>query len=209
MLSSTEGGVPPVVHKRANTSVRQKQIVEAARKLIIKYGSEHLTVSRIAKEIHISEGAIYRHFKSKKQILAFLLENTETNLLSDLALEQVKPPITLDSISATLKSHLEAIERRHGSSFQVIAEIVSFGDRKLNKKTLEIINNYLRQLESLLSAGIKSGAIRSDIDPRAIVLILFGMMNSLVNLWALSDYKFKLQDEYLPLWNSLRRVIEK
>jgi len=198
-----------VVYKRANTSVRQKQIVEAARKLIIKYGSEHLTVSRIAKEIHISEGAIYRHFKSKKEILAFLLEHTETNLLSDLASEQVKPPVTLTTISNILKNHLAAIEQRHGSSFQVIAEIVSFGDRKLNRRTLEIINNYLTQLESLLAEGVKSGTVRNDIDPRATAVILFGMMSSLVNLWALSDYKFKLQEEYLPLWNSLRRVIEK
>ena len=71
--------------KRKNTEVRQVQIINAAGSLIFKYGSEHLTVRRIAAEVGISEAAIYRHFKSKKSILSFLLSNIEESLLRDLS----------------------------------------------------------------------------------------------------------------------------
>ena len=53
-----------MAQKRKSTAVRKQQIIEAARKLIIKSGSEHLTVRSIAKEVNITEAAIYRHFKS-------------------------------------------------------------------------------------------------------------------------------------------------
>ena len=66
-----------MVTKRENTEVRQQQIIDAAGSLIFKYGSEHLTVKRIAAEVGISEAAIYRHFKSKKSILSFLLSHIE------------------------------------------------------------------------------------------------------------------------------------
>lgn len=198
-----------MVRKRENTTVRQKQIVEAAQRLIIKYGSEHLTVSRIAKETRLSEGAIYRHFKSKREILSFLLDHAEGTLMGDLALESIPSRVTLDTVSSVLKNHLQAIERRHGSSFQVIAEIVSFGDRKLNKKALEIIQKYINRLKDFLAEGIKSGEVSENIDPKAAATLFFGMMNSLVSLWALSGYSFKLEEEYLALWNSLRRAIER
>ena len=56
---------------RQNTQIRKRQIVAAARRLIIKRGSEHVTVRQITKEIGVSEGNIYRHFKSKSDILSF------------------------------------------------------------------------------------------------------------------------------------------
>jgi AcrR family transcriptional regulator len=56
--------------KREKTEVRQQQIIDTARILIFKCGSEYLTVKRIAAEVGISEAAIYRHFTSKKSILA-------------------------------------------------------------------------------------------------------------------------------------------
>jgi len=68
--------MPKTVKKRQNTFVRQKQIVNAVRRLITKYGSEQITVRRIAKEIGISEGSIYRHFKCKRDILLLLVRDS-------------------------------------------------------------------------------------------------------------------------------------
>jgi AcrR family transcriptional regulator len=198
-----------VAKKRESTLVRQKQIVEAARKLIIKRGSEHLTVSRIAREAGISEGAIYRHFRSKKEILSFLLDHAASSLLGDMALQSAENHTTLEAISDVLEKHLKAIEKRHGSSFQVIAEVVSFGDKKLNGKAFDIINSYIGRLSDLLSAGARQGSVRADIDQQAVATLVFGMVQGLVNLWALSNYSFGLTERFVPLWRYFRRVLEK
>ena len=50
------------MQKRKDTLLRQKEIVLAARKLIVKYGSEHVTVRKMAQEIGVSEGAISHPF---------------------------------------------------------------------------------------------------------------------------------------------------
>lgn len=194
--------------KRESTLVRQRQIVEAARKLIIKRGSEHLTVSRIAREAGISEGAIYRHFRSKKEILSFLLDHAGSSLLGDMALQSAEKHTTLETISDVLEKHLKAIEKRHGSSFQVIAEVVSFGDKKLNRKAFDIISSYIGRLSDLLSAGARQGSVRADIDQQAVATLVFGMVQGLVNLWALSNYSFGLTERFVPLWQNFRRVLE-
>jgi AcrR family transcriptional regulator len=192
-----------------STLARQQQIVDAARKLIVKYGSEHLTVRRIAKEVGISEAAIYRHFKSKKEILFFLADHITCSLLEGIDRARTENDTSLESIDNILKSHLSAIEQKQGMSFQVIAEIISLGDKKLNKKVSDDIVSYIERLKELLADGVKSGEVRGDIDLQAAATLLFGMIQGLVNIWALSNYKFNLSVRYSSLWNVFKESVIK
>ncbi len=198
-----------MVPAKLESAVRQTQIADAARKLIIKYGSEHITVRKIAKEVGISEAAIYRHFKSKKELLLFMVDNIERDLLGDFAAESAgstSPLLILDTI---LRSHISAIKQRRGVSFQVITEIISFGDKKLNRRASTTVDEYMGRLKGLLSAAVKAGEVRDDIDPGATTALLFGMIQGLVNRWALSNYNFDLEDRYIPLWQTFCQVIAK
>ena len=197
-----------MVTKRENTEVRQQQIVDAAAILIFKYGSEHLTVKRIASEVKISEAAIYRHFTSKKSILSFLVSHIEEVLLKDISPEITgEEPVTLETIEKIIGNHFSAIDLRKGVSFQVIAEIISLGDRKLNKQASQAIGNYIARLKELLADGVRDGAVRGDIDLEASATLLFALIQGLVNIWALSDGSFKLTDKYASLWQIYREAV--
>ena len=194
--------------KKENTEVRQKQIIEAAQKLIFKYGSEHLTVNKIAAMVGISEAAIYRHFKNKKSILSLLLSHIEKSLLSDISLGRKSAKgLTLKSINEIIQMHFSMIDMRKGLSFQVIAEIVSLGDRKLNKQAAQTIDKYISSLVELLSDGVRSGEIRKDIDLEASATLLFTLIQGLVNMWALNEGGFKLIDRYNSLWQIYSKAI--
>jgi TetR/AcrR family transcriptional regulator len=197
-----------MVTKRKKTEFRQQQIIEAAAKLIFKYGSEHLTVKRIANEVKISEAAIYRHFTSKKSILSFLLSHIEEVLIRDISLEHTgAEPVTLDTIEKTIGNQFSAIDLRKGISFQVIAEVISIGDRKLNKQASQAIGKYVARLKELLSDGVRDGAVRKDIDLDASATLLFALIQGLVNIWSLSDGSFKLTEKYASLWKIYRDAI--
>jgi len=194
--------------KRENTEVRQQQIIDAAGTLIFKYGSEHLTVKRIAEEVGISEAAIYRHFKSKKSILSFLLSHIEEALLRDISPESAGTgPVTLDTIEKIIRTHFSKISMRKGISFQVIAEIISLGDRKLNKQASKTIDNYISRLNELLTDGLRDGAVRQDIDLEAAATLLFTLIQGLVNIWALSEGSFNLIEKFSSLWRIYREGV--
>jgi len=197
-----------MVTKRKNTEFRQQQIIEAAAKLIFKYGSEHLTVKRIAAQVGISEAAIYRHFTSKKSILFFLLSHIEETLIKDISPESSgAEPVTLDIIEKIIGNHFSAIDLRKGISFQVIAEIISLGDRKLNKQASQAIGKYISRLKELLSEGVRDSAIRKDIDLDAAATLLFALIQGLVNIWSLSESSFKLTEKYTALWQIYRNAV--
>lgn len=197
-----------MVQKRESTEVRQQQIVDAAAVLIFKFGSEHLTVKKIAAEVGISEAAIYRHFKSKKSILSFLLTHIEEALLKDISSENIaNEPVTLDIIEKIIRNHFSSIGMRKGISFQVIAEIISLGDRSLNKQASRTINKYIARLKEILTDGVRDGAIRPDIDLEAAATLLFSLIQGLVNIWSLSTATVKLIDTYTSLWHVYREAI--
>jgi AcrR family transcriptional regulator len=181
---------------------RKEQIVNAARKLVIKVGSENVTVRRIAQEVGVSEAAIYRHFRSKKDILYVLVESIENNLISDIE-SQHQP--TIGRLENVLLNHLSALEMRRGISFQVIAEIISLGDKKLNNRIYETINKYIKKLKELLLTEIEKGEVRTDIDVEAAAVILFSVVQGLSNIWTLSNYSFNPKDKFEPILSVLRK----
>ncbi len=193
------------ITKRRNTEVRQKQIVNAAREIIVKYGSEHVTVRRIASAVDISEAAIYRHFKNKRAVLALLVDDIENRLIADFTSIGTNGKSPLEVLEGGLRGPLSV--RRRGVSFLVIAEIVSLGDKKLNKKISVMINKYIERLTDLLSNGVKSGEVREDVDRKAAATVLFGMMQGLVSIWALSDYSFDPEEKYVTLWKVFREAV--
>src|SRR4030042_2084607 len=103
-----------MVQKRRRSWIRQEQIIDAARKLAVKYGSEHVTVGRIAKEVGISEGAIYRHFTSKSDILSGLADRIAEDLLADITRSSGTGGTSLEIINGTLSNHLSKIQTGKG-----------------------------------------------------------------------------------------------
>lgn len=196
-----------MITQRESTQVRQKQIVSAARRLIVKYGSEHVTVRRMAEEIGVTEGAIYRHFRSKSDVLSFLIDDIEQTLIDDIRLNNKQDLATPTILEKIMIDHISAIEQRKGVSFQVIAEIISLGDKKLNKKIYSVIEKYIGLVKNILETGIEKGFIRKDIDLDSTALLFFSMTQGLVNLWALSQYEFDLRAKYKSLWQIYCRTI--
>ena len=115
--------------------------------------------------------------------------------------------MTLDTIEKIIGNHFSAIDLRKGISFQVIAEIISLGDRKLNKQASQAIGKYISRLKELLSDGVRSGVVRKDIDLEASATLLFALIQGLVNIWALSEGSFKLTEKYASLWQIYREAI--
>jgi len=65
---------------QSNITSRQIEIIDAAGKILTKLGICGLTIKNLAKELQFSESAIYRHFKSKNEIIMEMLHYLAENL---------------------------------------------------------------------------------------------------------------------------------
>jgi AcrR family transcriptional regulator len=185
---------------RKTSKSRQRQIVETTRKIIATRGMEALTIREIAKGVGISEGDIYRHFVSKKQILLLLIDDIERTLLEAVKWAASEKQNPVESLENVLKAHLSYAEQRRGVSAIVIAESLRLADKDLREKMFEVVNRYIARIEALLALGVKSGQVRKNIDLRTAALTFFAMVHANVILWSLSDSRFSLAKRHKPLW---------
>ena len=182
---------------RFATAIRQQEIVKSARKIITTAGVESLTIRAMATDLKLTEGALYRHFKSKKDIIDLLIVDISKTLLKaidDAADKENDPLMQLRNI---LAAHLSYAEQRKGITFVVINEALNLKDKYLQKKMSEVIDKYLKKIRSILCDGVVTGVFRKDMNAATASVIFFGMVQSTVTLWALGGYGNSLDKGHL------------
>jgi AcrR family transcriptional regulator len=186
------------------STVRQQEIVDCARKIITSHGIENLTIREIAKDLNITDGALYRHFRSKKEIISLRIEDIEetlSNTVESAVKKDGDPIIKLENI---FLSHISYAEQRKGVSFIAINEALSLKDKGLQRKMFRVIHRYIKRIRDILKEGVERGRFRKNININSSSIVFFGMVQSLVTLWALSGFKYSLArlrlDELLDIY---------
>ena len=192
---------------RQKTLVRQHQIIEAARNLIAAKGMDGVTIDAIAEEVGLTEGAIYRHFASKHQILSLLVDDIERNLLDTVESAQTEGASAVDSLEHILEAHLSDVEGHRAVSFVVIAEAMGFDGTRLAPRVSLMFTRYLELIQAVLDRGIREGSIRPDINANAAATTFFGLIQSTATLWALNGYAGQLAEFRSDMWDIYRKGV--
>ena len=186
---------------------KQKEIVESVRRIISAKGIESLTIHQIAKDLGVTDGALYRHFKSKNEIIGLLIEDIERTLLDTIKTAASKINNPINKLENILSSHLSYAEQRKGMSVIVINETLNLQDRNLKRRMLKVIHAYLKEIKAILIDGAGAGKIRKDIDFVSASIAFFGMVQSMVTLWALSGFRYSLKKRYLKLFDIYKKGV--
>lgn len=175
-------------------------MIDEARKLVASRGMESLTIKNIAKVVGISEGAIYRHFRSKNEILIGLVDEVDEVLEQIVRKAEGDAQSPLERLEALLKEHLSSAERRRGVSFLVIAEVLSNGNPHLRHRMRGVIDRYLAKVEGILEEGVLLGQINPECDRNAAAIAFFGLIQGTVTLWRFGNPHLPLAERYRGLW---------
>ena len=191
---------------RKRTKIRRQQIIDILRNIISSKGIEHVTISEIANRIDTSKTAIYRHFKNKRDILSLLIDNIEETLMDaiDKAMISENPILNLKNV---LLAHLTYARERRETSFIVIMGVMQFSDPLIRRKISQLIQKYLQKIQKILSAAIRLGLVKYDINPRISAIAFLGLIQSTVTVWSYKDFNFVPQKVHAPLWSIYKQGI--
>ena len=194
-----------VMRVRRPSSIRRREIIEAARVVITDHGMQALTIGSLARTVGVSEGAIYRHFRGKKQIIAGLIKDIDLRLTHRIDLIDGDPNAGLRRLEQVLKDNV-APSTVTGVSFMVIAEVLMNGDDELRRLMQTAIDRHLTMIEAQLSAGVQKEEVRSDIDLKAASLQFYGLIQAVNTLNHFGDEDFPVGDS-ASLWNIFRNGV--
>ena len=165
---------------------RRSAILNAARKLFFEKGFRYVTVENIARKAELSKGSIYLYFSSKEEIYTQILLNDidKFNKKSSLIFQNGKSAAELVMDFAFIYVDFFLNDRelfRIMMTFMLHTEDMNLAET-VNQHIIEVTNNTVKIIETILQQGIGKGEFPSDINLRLSRNAMWGLLNGIISL---------------------------
>ncbi len=190
-------------------SRRQEEIMEAALDIMSAHGIQRLTVKNLARALKVTEPALYRHFKSKQDLLLSMLSMYREFLAGIVRRTGTAGPTAIEKAGALYRELFREFTVRPSLSMVMFTEEIFKYDRQLSKEVLAIIEMIHDAIEGFLREGARRGEVRSDVPSRQMSWMVMGTMRLVVTKWRISGYALDLAGEGRKAFSFMKKVLEK
>jgi TetR/AcrR family acrAB operon transcriptional repressor len=172
-------------------------ILDAAEQLFVKQGVSGTTLQHIATAAGVTRGAIYWHFLDKGAMFNAMMERVKMPLESAMLLfDQANPadPIEVlrESMMRVLRMTVEDPMARR--VFEIATLKMEFTD-ELNaarERRKQNQSSWMARTETRIREGVANGQLKPGVDPYAVALGLWAIMDGLLRAWLLDPQEFDL-----------------
>ena len=141
---------------------RRNQILQALATMLEQNPGARITTAGLARQVGVSEAALYRHFPSKAKMFESLIEFIETTVFSRVSRILNEEITTRERCGKTLYLLLTFTERNPGISRILAGDALSGESDRLRQR----IAQFYDRLETQLRQALREAEIRGDAPPR-------------------------------------------
>jgi AcrR family transcriptional regulator len=191
MITSSE------VYMKKSYLTRKENIILTSIEIIDELGTQGLTIREISTRQEITEAAIYKHFKSKSEIILGVLESFSQfdNTIASVVNEQ----------KMSAKEGLMFIVKSFGEYYENYPEVTSIlfiydtirNEPEAAVKMREILNNRYNFISKLVVQGQYDEQINKNINSEDFSNIIIGMMESAIFRWRMNNFNFPLKEKIM------------
>lgn len=164
---------------------RQTEIIAVTRDLIFNEGFSNFTVRTVANRIGISEAAIYRHFKSKEDLLLGLLDSLFIpwrEALEDLLKENIPARLKLRKLA---EIHLHHLVIRQLNPILFFSEAIRPENCQLFEKLRSSLGFLQETVVTIVRQGVENREFKPETDVNSSVACIVGLIQTTVIKWTL------------------------
>jgi len=170
---------------------RQMEIIEAAGKILTSSGVSGLTIKNLAKEMQFSEGAIYRHFNSKEEIILamhnYLAFNIDKRLLAlPMAADPEKRFVTL------FQEQLIFFSQNPHFVVAVFSDGLMEESQRSNETFLQLLNVMIKHLMPIIMEGQQKRVFTNAITTDEMMHIVMGTFKLQMFKWRIANFEFDI-----------------
>jgi len=173
---------------------RKSEIVATCLRIVDQSGLKGLTVARIARDVGFVESALYRHFRSKRDILALILD--ETLKVAENQIREVgkKAGDGGQELRLMLDLHLDFLELYPGIFRIVYSDEIHMGEPELLDKLGALTEFLTASLEKIFRRGMRDGHFRRNLDPALAAIHFMGIIQVAFSFWTIKKRGPSLRD---------------
>lgn len=165
---------------------RKAEIIDVAISLADKVGPDKITTGMIAKEIGVTQAAIFRHFPKKDDIW-----NSVAIQLTGKTVEVWNSPVKKGEDAVTrlrhvVIGHLKLIRRVPALPAILFSRELHANNQLLRKTLLGVMGQLQKRLTDLVEEAMTEGQFRDDLIAEDVALLLIGLIQSIALRWSMS-----------------------
>lgn len=195
-------------HTHPDLSGRRLEIIRAACHILATSGVSGLTIKHLSQEMNFSEGAIYKHFSSKEDILvtmlSFLAESLDEGLRSAISTEN--DPET--NLRAVFNFMLLFFSGNPCYVTAVFSDGLLETSEGVNACLMRLVKTVSGHIMPIIHAGLQDGSFKQSIPAEDMTHVVMGSIRLLMFKWRLSEFKGDLKAQGGRLINSMLELIK-
>lgn len=176
-------------------SERQREIIEVSGKILINKGIKGLTTKNLALEMGFTESAIYRHFKTKEDIIVHLLNVLYLDIESRLGEIMNEPITSSEKIKRVFKSQYRFFQQHPHFTIAILSEGLFDESKRIHNAVMKIIGLKSSLINQIIMQGCKSNEFTRKIDQEDMIHILMGTFRLQLLKWKFSKFSLDLEKE--------------
>jgi AcrR family transcriptional regulator len=196
--------------KQTDFSDRQIEIMEAATQRIDRYGIQELTIKNLSADIGVSEAALYRHFKSKNEImlglLTYFMQEMSQRVMSIISKEGKTP---VERLRGVFSSQLKAFTQKPAIVSVIFSEGIFRFNKELSSTVSDIMDMMHDLIDSIVKEGQDDGSINNLVGHSTLATIILGSMRITVLKWKISGHTSDLIKDGNSVLNGILKMIQK
>lgn len=189
---------------------RKDRLIITTIEIIDELGIQGLSTREIARRQGVSEATLFRHYKSKNELLSAVLDyfsQFDEDIFLSTKMKKLKP---LEAITFLITSYTEYYENYPAiTSVMQVFDVLRY-ETNLTDKVKNILSNRTGFVKALVEDAQRSNEISPDADSEDIADIINGFCREICLKWRLCDREFSLSERTLSahhmFLNSLRSV---
>ena len=187
---------------------RRAATVEAVVNLAAHHNPSEITTTWIARQMGVTQGALFKHFPTKEAILEAVMSWVAERLLARIDQSAQGCDSPLVALEAMFLAHIAFVSEHPGVPRMLFGELQRQGDTLPKKMVQTLIRQYRERLQLLLEHGKPSGDLDAPLDVDAAAVLFIGSIQGLVMQSLIAGDVTRLRDDAPGVWFIYRRGIK-
>ena len=186
--------------KSSHKTSRRQQILESLAHMLEVSPGARITTAALAREVGVSEAALYRHFPSKSKMFEGLIEFIEETIFTRVTLILSDEPSSLARCEKILLLLLTFTERNPGITRLLTGDALTGETERLRDRVAQLFERVETQLKQILREAELRERLRPNLPLAAAANMLMACAEGRITQFVRSEFRRPPTEYWAEQW---------
>ena len=188
---------------RGATGQRREQILQTFATMLETHPGSRITTAALAREVGVSEAALYRHFPSKARMFEGLIEFIEETIFSRVTIILGEHRAPAARCGAMLRLLLSFCERNPGFSRLLTGDALAGETDRLRRRIAQFYDRLETQLRTVLRDGELDSGVRTTLPANIAAATMLALAEGRIAQFVRSEFSRMPTEHWDLQWSQL------